>query len=240
VSTVKTIQSVRRATEVVAAIAAHQPVGVSELSRLTTIDKSAVHRLVVTLHGTGWLEPTGDGRWRIAPSLPELLRPAGHDSLVGRARPVLDDVRDRTGETTMLVVIDHGRLVVLALSDSHHNLRITAPAGSELPLRNSSALRAIAANLPPTEVDELRRLDPSLDDRLLAEVRRRGWALNDREIVPEAVVVGAAVTDGGGRPLAAIIVALPSTRADDATIERTGATLREAVRGLSPAALPNP
>ncbi len=234
-STVKEIQSVRNACTLLEAVAERQPIGVSELARVTGIDKSAAHRLAVTLHTSGWLARTPDGCWQIDAALARLVQQAATATLVARVAPHLRALRDHTGETAMLVAIEHGRLVVLDVADSRHNLRITAPVGSELPLRHSSAARAIAAHLRPEEVESLRRLDPSLDDETLDATRRRGWALNDREIVPDARVVGAPILSADGRPLAAVIVCAPTSRVDADQIDgigrRVAATAQAAGRG---------
>lgn len=56
--------------------------GVSELARAAGIDKSAAHRLAITLHAAGWLDHTDDGRWSISPALSTLVRVAALGSLV--------------------------------------------------------------------------------------------------------------------------------------------------------------
>jgi IclR family acetate operon transcriptional repressor len=235
VSSVKEIRSVHHACAVMAAIAGHQPVGVSELGRLTGIDKSAVHRLAVTLHRAGWLEPTDDGRWRVAAELIRLVRLPASDTLVASMHRRLEQLRDDTGETVMLVAIEQAKLIVLDVVDSRHNLRITAPVGSELPLLHSSASRAIAAHLPADELGALRRAHPRFDDdQTLAAVRRRGWALNDREIVEEARVVGAPVLNRDGYPLAAVIVCAPASRVGLTRSNEIGQLAANAVRQEAP------
>jgi IclR family acetate operon transcriptional repressor len=212
-STVKEIQSVRHACALLAAIAEHQPVGVSDLARVTGIDKSGAHRLAVTLQSAGWLDKTGDGRWRFAAALAPLVRNAAADTLRATMRPCLESVRAATGETVMLVTVEQLCLRVLDVVESRHNLRIAAPVGSELPLMRSSAARAVAAHLPPDRLAAFRRAHPGFDDdRTLAAVRQRGWALNDGEIVDEARVVGAPVLSEHGYPLAAVIVCAPTSR----------------------------
>ncbi|MCU0273722.1 MAG: helix-turn-helix domain-containing protein [Acidimicrobiales bacterium] len=231
-SSVKENRSVRNACAVLEVIAREQPIGVSELARRTGIDKSAAHRIAVTLRSAGWLTAVDGGRWRIAPSVASLLRHAGTESLVETVRPTLERLRDQTAETAMLVSVEHGRLLVHDVADSPHALRITAPVGSELPIRNSSALRAIAAHTDAVELATLQRLDPGLDEDTLTETRTRGWAINDREITPDTRVVGAAVLDRSGRPLAAIIVCAPATRADLATMHAIGARIAAACRSI--------
>jgi IclR family acetate operon transcriptional repressor len=212
-SSVKEIKSVHNACALFEAIAARQPIGVSDLARVTEIDKSAAHRLAVTLHQAGWLDKTADGRWRVVAALGRLVRDAAADTLTASMRSRLERLRDETGETVMLVAIEDARLLVLDVVDSRHNLRITAPVGSQLPLLHSSGARAIAAHLPPDELAALRHAHPGFDDdHALAAVRRRGWALNDREIVADARVVGAPILTYDDYPLAAIIVCAPTSR----------------------------
>lgn len=235
-SSVKEIQSVRNACAVIEAIAGHQPVGVSELARLTGIDKSAVHRLAVTLNHAGWLDQVDDGRWRVSAELVRLSRRAAIDTLVASMHRRLEQLRDDTGETVMLVAIEQGKLVVLDVVDSRHNLRITAPVGSELPLLHSSASRAIAAHLPPDELAGLRRAHPRFDDaQMLSAVRRQGWAINDREIVDEARVAGAPVLTSDGYPVAAVIVCAPASRVSLARINEMG---RLAAKAAQPETTP--
>ena len=229
---VKEIRSVHNACVLVEAIAEHQPVGVSDLARVTGLDKSAAQRIAVTLDRAGWLRQSPDGRWHIAPSIARVVQEASRHALIALARPTLEQMRNECGETVMLVTIDHGRLIVLDVAESPHNLRITAPVGSTLPLRHSSAARAMAPHLPPDELDDLRRQDPSLDDGALAESRRKGWAINDREIVPDARVVGAPVLDGDGRAVAAVIVCAPTSRIDLKQMQGIGSRLGRATPHL--------
>jgi IclR family acetate operon transcriptional repressor len=228
-TSVKEIRSVRNACALLEAVAEHQPVGVSDLARTTGIDKSAAHRLAVTLHAAGWLDKTADGRWRVAPELMDLARDAAGRSLVTSMRPVLDQLRDDTGETVILVSIEHDRLLVLDVAESRHALRISPPE-PYLPLRHSSAARAIAAYLPAAELATLREIDSSLDERTLSQVRRRGWAINDREIATDTRVVGAAVCGADSRPLAAVIIAAPTSRVGLDEMRRFGAHLATTVR----------
>jgi IclR family transcriptional regulator, acetate operon repressor len=211
-SSVKEIQSVRNACQVLEAIAHTQPVGVSDLARAVGIDKSAVHRLAITLHAAGWLDRTGDGRWAIAPALISMVRETAIKSLVGSVRPLLEDARDHTGETAMLVVPEGGRLMIVDVVESRHNLRVSATVGSEMPARRSSALRVLAAYLPTDQLVTWRRIDPELTDSELEAVRGRGWAINDGEVIPETGAVGAALRRADGRPVASFVLCGPSSR----------------------------
>jgi DNA-binding IclR family transcriptional regulator len=222
-SSVKEIQSVRNACRVLEAIAHGQPVGVSELARATGIDKSAAHRLAITLHAAGWLERRADGRWAIAPMVSSIVVDAARASLVDDVRPLLTRARDITAETAMAVVAEGTRLRIVAVSESQQNLRVTATPGVEMPARNSSALRALTAHFDAADVEAWRAVDPGLTDEMLADVRTRGWSVNDAELIPESRGVAAALLAPDGSPLAAFVVCGPSTRFRHADVDEYGA-----------------
>ena len=211
-SSVKEIQSVRNACRVLEAIARTQPVGVSDLARAIAIDKSAAHRLAITLHAARWVDRTEDGRWSVAPTLISTIRESATRSLICSVRPLLEAARDQTGETAMLVVPEADRLMIVDVVESDHNLRVSATVGAEMPARRSSALRALAAHLTAEELAPWRRIDPELTDTALKAIRRRGWAFNDGEVIPETGAVGAALRRADGIPVASFVLCGPSSR----------------------------
>src|SRR5215218_6454615 len=64
---VKPLQSLTRALAAIDAIAEHQPVGLSALARALGEDKSALQRVLVTLHTAGWIRPVAGEltRWEL-------------------------------------------------------------------------------------------------------------------------------------------------------------------------------
>ena len=214
-STVKQVQSVRNACALLEAIADGQPVGVSELARTTGVDKSAVHRIAVTLHQAGWIRPAGGPatRWELAPAFLGLARQGGAASLVATVRPGMRRLRDDTEETVLLAVLEGDRLTVADVAESRRPVRLSMPAGAEMPVLGSAAARAIAAFLPSGDVERLRTAHPGFDDdAALERVRSRGWSSNDEEVQEGARAVSAALAGAGGHPLGALVVCGPSDR----------------------------
>ncbi|TDC86874.1 helix-turn-helix domain-containing protein [Actinomadura sp. 7K507] len=214
-STVKQVQSVRNACVLLETIAAAQPIGVSELARATGFDKSAVHRIAVTLHEAGWIRPAGGPatRWELAPALLGLAREGGTASLVATVRPVMERLRDDTEETVLLGVMDGDRLTVAEVAESRRPVRLSMPPGAEMPFLGSAAARAIAALLPAGEVERLRAAHPGFDDdAALERVRSQGWSSNDEEVQEGARAVSAALAGADGRPLGALVVCGPADR----------------------------
>lgn len=238
-SSVKEVRAVRNACTVLDAIAARQPVGVSELARATGLDKSGVHRIAVTLHGAGWIRPAGGAatRWELSPTFARLARTGGGVSLVSAVRPTMESLRDSTGESVLLAVLDPDRqsLVVREAVESRQPVRLTSTVGTELPVPGSAAGRAIAAHLPPADLARFRSAHPGFDDdaRSLAAVRRRGWAGNDGEVDEGVRAVAAPLLAGDGYPVGAVVVCGPTTRMPVARMRANG----ELVARLAPGAL---
>lgn len=150
---VKPLQSLARALEVLEVIAAHEPIGVAELARITGVDKSALQRILVTLHTCGWLRPTAEPstRWKLTTRPLVLAAQARRrDDLLTRARPVLADLREETGETVTLAVPDAGRIVAVDVAESRQLVRTVPRIGLVFPAATSAAGLALCAATPPT------------------------------------------------------------------------------------------
>jgi DNA-binding IclR family transcriptional regulator len=72
--------------------------------------------------------------------------------------------------------------------------------------------------------------DPARLRRLLAEARRTGYAVSDRQITDDAVSVAAPVFGAGGELVAAVSVVV---HAEDAHPQQLGPAVRVAARGIS-------
>jgi DNA-binding IclR family transcriptional regulator len=143
------------------------------------------------------------------------------------ARPVLASLRQATGETVQLGVLDHLDVVYLERLESPQTLRIFSQVqgGHRQPAHATSTGKVLLAHLP---VDVLRsrladwrpeRRTPSTiidPGPLLAELSRvaaRGWAQNIEESIVGAASVAAPVRDDTGTVIAAISVVAPVSRA---------------------------
>jgi IclR family transcriptional regulator, acetate operon repressor len=233
---VKPLQSVQRALEVLEAVAEHQPVGVGELSRLLDSDKSAVQRVLVTLHAVGWIRPAGGGptAWELS-SRPLILaglsrRPS---DLLARTRPILEELARSTGETAMVAVPDADRIVAVDVVESTHQLRAAPRLGSVLPPASSAAGIALFSMMDAAEIARY-GVDPH--DPVLAaameHTRKRGWSLNAGAVSSEITTVGAVVLDDLGRPEAALIISAPTSRLTPDRQDATGALVSAAAARL--------
>jgi IclR family transcriptional regulator, KDG regulon repressor len=220
--------------------------GVTQLARRLDLAVSTVHRLLVTLCAEGLLERgEGSGTYRLGLKMYELgVTVFPNLDLHEAARPVLASLRQSTGETVQMGVLDYLEVVYIERLESPQTLRMFNQAGHRLPAHATSTGKVLLAHLP-TEVLEQRlrewrpeRLTPyTVTDRgvLLAQLHRvaeRGWAQNLEEGALGAASVAAPVRDEAGTVIAGISVVGPVERAH-AALRRHRAAVVDAASLIS-------
>lgn len=124
---------------------ADRPCTLGDLVAATGCSRATAHRLAAALEAHGLLGRDGAGRYVLGLRLVGLGRAASDDwPLAGLARPGLEALRDRTGESVQLYVRDAGDRVCLVSLESRHELRTIVPEGVRLPLGIGSAGRLLA------------------------------------------------------------------------------------------------
>ncbi len=233
---VKQIRVVRHALSVLELLARSQPLGVSELARALDLDKSGVQRLLVTLGEAGWIRrsSTTPVRWETA-SLPRaLFADHAREWLLARADPVLDQLRDDTGETAMLAVLSGTELLAIASRESPQPIRMALPyLPFAIPILGSSAGRAVLSRLTPEERSRLLPGPlPAAELDALSAARDRGWSTSSDETFPDTHSVAAPLLASSGRVFGALMVAAPAFRLEDAQLSAAGQRVREACSTL--------
>ncbi len=190
--------------------AASEPCALSELCSRTGLPRATAHRLAVGLELHGLLRRGSDGRWRPGPALSELAA-AGGDPLLEAAAAVLPRLRDVTGESVQVYRRDGMQRVCVAASEPASGLRDTVPVGVRLPMTAGSGAKVLAAWAEPA-VQRAILADAVFSERVLVEVRRRGWAQSVAEREAGVASVSAPVRNGAGEVLAAVSVSGPVDR----------------------------
>lgn len=221
-------------------------IGVSELARRLGLGKSGVHRLLVTLVAEGLLEQdprTGGYRLGIVMfELGEAVRV--HLDLHAAAGPVLAHLRDQTGESSQVGVLDGDEVVYVDRLESAHSLRLMYDTGRRVPSHCTSSGKVLLAHLPEPAREAVlarprRRLTPHTivdPDALrveLATVRARGWAeaVDEREI--GVASLAAPVRDVHGDVVAAVSIGAPVARFGAVPRRRIVGALVEAGEAIS-------
>lgn len=198
-----------KAMAVVRAVAV-EPQALTGLQESTGFPRATVHRLASALESHGVLRRDAAGRFELGHGLVALGQTAqARFPLVESARPILSELRDRTGESVQLFVQegDHRRCV-LSL-ETPHGLRWIVPEGSVFPLDAGSAGRVLSG----TPVD--------------------GWVESVGEREPGVASVSAAVFGPGEATVAALSVSGPIERLSRQPGDRFGDAVVAAAAELS-------
>ena len=200
-------------------------IGISELAKRLGIAKSTVHRLVVTLMAEGFLDKNQEtGRYRLGLGLFGLGSLVRHRmDLSTEARTVLIDLRQETDETVLLAVPSGAEIMYIRTQTSRQAVRINAEIGMRAPSYCTAAGRAIlafqpegriaavtAAPMPPRTPKTV--TDPDKLLKLLANVRRLGYATEDEESELGMRAIAAPVYDAQSEVVGSIAIAGPVQR----------------------------
>ncbi len=219
----------------------------SELALVSGLPTSTVHRLLATLEAERFvrLDPA-EGHWQIGVEAFRVGNAfARTRDLVAIARPYLRRLVEATGETANLYLAVDGEAVCMAQVECRQMMRAIARPGGRVLMHCSGVGKAILAALEPEEVHAVLRRHglPRLTERTidtprrleaaLAEIRDRGWALDDEEHAIGLRCVAAAIRDENARPVGAVSVSGPSVRIPDTRLVELAAAVRHTARELT-------
>jgi DNA-binding IclR family transcriptional regulator len=189
---------------------AESPCGLAELCDRTGLPRATAYRLAAALEVHRLSGRDEEGRWRLGPAVSEL---AAHvsDPLLAAGAVVLPRLRETTGESVQLYRREGTSRVCVAALEPPAGLRDTVPVGARLPMTAGSGAKVLLAH-SDTATQEAVLPAAMFTDRVLAEVRRRGWAQSVAEREPGVASVSAPVRDGRGVVIAAISVSGPVDR----------------------------
>ncbi len=145
------LSSVRNAARVLKQFLSREPsIGVSELSRRLGLGKSTVHRLLQSLTAEGLVEhDPATGGYRLGLLVFELGEAVrAHLDLHAACGPVLATLRDQTGESCQVGVLDGHEVVYVERLESSYTLRLFTEAGRRVPVHCTSSGKVLVAFLP--------------------------------------------------------------------------------------------
>lgn len=207
--------------------------GISAIARQLKLPKSSVANLCSTLVDTELLR-TQDGGVRLGPRLAQLgaayLGGVDQVRLFQEACLRLDVGRN---ETVQLALLSEGMDVIyLAKRDGRFPVRLASTPGRALPASCTATGKAMLATLPPEDItarlavaDALPQLTAhsvSTDAELLRElevIRRRGYSIDQEEVIEGVVCVAVAILRAGaGDQHLAVSITLLKPRATAALL----------------------
>lgn len=220
------IQVIDRAAALLDSIARYpNPVSLKILSAESGLHASTTHRILASLVHNGFVERDPSGRYRLGLRLLQLgARLHGNIDLRAVALPVMEDLRDRFGETVNLTIREGDEVVYIEKTTPNRPIHVHQLIGSRAPLHvtavgkmmlgagGEQACRAYAqrTNLPAYTRNTITSLS-----RLIVEARHsieQGFAFDNEEAEIDVGCIGVLVYDGTGNVAAGVSVSAPIER----------------------------
>ena len=234
-----TIKSLDRALEVLMQLGEMQGSTLSEIAGALDQSPATVYRVLTTFQGRGFADFDEQSQiWSIGPAAfltgSQFLR---RTSLVERARPIMRDLMEATGETANLGIERDGKVLFLGQVETHATIRAFFPPGTASAMHSSGIGKALLSRMDDKRqravlaASKLEQFTPHTltdPDAMIADLhvtKARGYAFDGEERNIGMRCIAAPVYNVFGEAVAGISVPGPTARITDDRI----ATLAEEV-----------
>jgi DNA-binding IclR family transcriptional regulator len=198
--------------------------GLAELTQKLGYSKSTTHGLIHALLREGALAQEPDGRkLYLGPAVTDLaFSNWNYLKLEETAQPILNEIRGKINQTVFLGGLIRKRVLIMAVAEADDPIKISAPAGTTIPLFAGAVGKVFLSTLRPDQLDQVipekglprytPRSIPDMDAYLaeLERVRQQGYAVDDEEYITGIRAVAVGLHNRKGPPLAVWVVGLAS------------------------------
>jgi DNA-binding IclR family transcriptional regulator len=240
------IEVVGRAFDVLEVFVHEQKAQLSlkEIATRLKQNTNTVFRLLYTLAKHGYIVKNNK-RYELGSKLLDLTNAKlRHTDLIAVTGPYMEELRERFRETVNLGILTEGQIRYIEVRESLERFRLAETVGGRDPLHCTALGKAHLAYLPFPEVRRLMRtygmprLTPQTITSLTAlkteldHIRARGYAVDREESMLGAFCVAAPILDSQGHPVAALSIAGPLVRFNEAHLQPVADALREACAAI--------
>jgi IclR family pca regulon transcriptional regulator len=215
------IEALARGLDVIRAFGPNRPtMTLTEVAAATGLARPTARRMLLTLEELGFVRTVQNG-FALTPRVLDLgMAYIGSTGIWEIARPHLEQLVRFTNESSSLAQLDGSDIVYVARVAVPKIITIAVTVGTRFPALQTSLGKVLLAELSPAELERV-LAEPSRSgimplwkptaeerDRVLREVRTRGWSLTDEHLAPGIRSVAAPVRDGTNCVVAALNVSV--------------------------------
>lgn len=212
------VQSIERAFDIIEAVAVHQEgLGLTEVADQVELHKSTAYRIIATLTQRGYLDRTGEGKYKIGLKLIEAVSCYINSlELQTEARPYVMQITAELGLTSHLGVLDGDKVVYIEKMDVVSTVKMYSQIGLRMHAYCSSLGKCLLCNYSKEQLDQVMadcsfiKFTPntigSIDElhKEITQIRKKGWAMDNEEYELGHRCIGAPIYDYRGDIIAAI------------------------------------
>jgi DNA-binding IclR family transcriptional regulator len=237
------VRAVERALDILMAFTADgSQLTVAELLKRVDLSRPTLYRLLYTLEHSGFLVADGEPQqFRLGPSVAHLAHVwTSSLDLSELARPILRNLWEQTGETVALFVPQGAYRLCIAELPSPQPLSFKRGVGYQERIAVGASGRAILAHadIPAGKLQEYAQdtgVDLAAYSEELAQIRRRGYATSQDELLQGATAIAAPFFNTSGRVAGSVAVFGPSARLTPDRVADYGMLLATSAKAVSDA-----
>lgn len=213
------IEALARGLDVIRAFKPNRPLmTLSEVAASAKLARPTARRMLLTLEKLGYVR-TAQGGFTLTPRVLELgMAYIGSTNIWEIARPYIEQLVTRTGETSSLAQLDGSDIIYIIRVAVPKIITLAVNVGTCIPALQTSLGKVLLAALPPDELERvlaqpgrsgitpLWKPDKEERDRVLCEVRTQGWSLTDEHLARGVRSIAVPVHDGSNHVVAALNV----------------------------------
>lgn len=216
------VRAVSRALSILSAFSVNEPeLGLIEISKKLDLHKTTVLRLLDSLRADGFIEMNeSNGRYRLGIKTFEVgsiyyLTRLNIDII---AKPIMEEIAKEYKLTTVLAILDKSEVFYIGITEPNRILRVNLPIGFRFGIHHTSLGKVLVSDLPEDRLDSillekgLPKVAPkTITDevelkKVLADVRKHGFAVDDEESFRGIRCVAAPIRDRTNKVIAALSV----------------------------------
>jgi DNA-binding IclR family transcriptional regulator len=182
---------------------------IDEISFITEIPRSSVHRILNSLIQENIVTQIPKKGYVVTPQLASIgLKGLGQKNIIEVAIPIMKDLSQKTHETVSLQVISGNERVCICRFEGDYPITRHIKVGDKGPLMRGAAGKIIAAGLRDSELDSV--MDQYIQEgkiragenasifEELKRIREQGFAISTGERIPGSASIGVPVKDTFG------------------------------------------
>jgi IclR family KDG regulon transcriptional repressor len=242
------IKSLHRAIQVLKSFSAERmSMSLTELHKLTKISKPALQRILTTLVYEGFLiKENNTKNYRIGLEVYFLGHLVQKDSsILTIGMPVLEKIRDKTGELVTLNTIYKNERFCIGDCQSKQQLTTVSFVGQRAPLYSGASGKILLAFLSESEIrDYLSEIklekitsntvtDKEKIKEELIKIRKQGYAISYGERLKGVFGVSTPIFNPFNEVIAAISIVIPTARREEFTDEELIRIMKEGAQEIT-------
>ncbi len=242
------VQSAERIFQVVEMLAEHGEMGLMEISAALGLHKSTVHRLLMSLVYMGYAKQDAETQkymlsYKIVSMAGKIL---DRMDILKVAKPYMERLSDLSGETVHLVQREGNNILyIYKIEAKVGTIRMVSHVGMVHPMYCSGVGKAIMATLPEKEVKQIwnesiieKKTEHTITDyeemkKVLAEIRKCGYALDDEENEQGVRCIAASLRDYHNEVRYAFSISGPVSRMTRERVEELSVDVKKVQEELS-------